>query len=331
LIGNVTVLWIVLGKKRMQSPTNSFLVNISIADIGMAVLNCLPSFIFMRDNVWILGSFFCSVSHFSSYLTISVSVFTLLALTKERYKVIMTPLTPRTKKTKMFRIIILIWIISVLISLPPALFALHVPLLNINMLNETSYLCIVQWPDGSQGDSFVDYSYNCVFFLLTYLIPGVIMIVSYSKMCSKLWRDKIVGNYSDALAKAREDKKNVVKMFIIIVTMFGICWLPYNIYFLYIYHDPDTAYLPYIKNVYLSLYWLAMANSCVNPFIYYFMNSRFQKQFNQVFKKIWLLSRYIKIKKIESERPKRGETRIVIKVNGKTFDRSIQRVLESQL
>ena len=34
----------------MRSPTNSFLVNLSIADIGMAVLNCLPGFHFMRDN-----------------------------------------------------------------------------------------------------------------------------------------------------------------------------------------------------------------------------------------------------------------------------------------
>ena len=38
------------GKRRMRSPTNSFLVNLSIADIGMAVLNCLPGFLFMRDN-----------------------------------------------------------------------------------------------------------------------------------------------------------------------------------------------------------------------------------------------------------------------------------------
>ena len=35
----------------MRSRTNSFLVNLSIADLGMAIFNCAPSFIFMRDRL----------------------------------------------------------------------------------------------------------------------------------------------------------------------------------------------------------------------------------------------------------------------------------------
>ena len=82
VLGNLTVLWIVLGavafgmekdifsrndllgKKKMQSPTNSFLVNISVADIGMALFNCLPSFLFMRDNEWLFGAVGCSICQF---------------------------------------------------------------------------------------------------------------------------------------------------------------------------------------------------------------------------------------------------------------------------
>ena len=119
-----------LAKKKMQSPTNSFLVNISLADIGMALFNCLPSFVFMRDREWVFGPVICSVCQFSSYLTISVSVFTLLAITRERYKVIMTPLAPRTKRMSMVRIIILIWLTSSLVSLPPALFSEHLSVSN---------------------------------------------------------------------------------------------------------------------------------------------------------------------------------------------------------
>ena len=35
----------------MRSRKNSFLVNLSIADLGMAIFNCVPSFIFMRDRL----------------------------------------------------------------------------------------------------------------------------------------------------------------------------------------------------------------------------------------------------------------------------------------
>ena len=69
ILGNTIVLWTVLGKsirnflrrfkaisfkmsahRRMWSLTNYFLVNLAIADLGMATLNCIPSFIFMRDR-----------------------------------------------------------------------------------------------------------------------------------------------------------------------------------------------------------------------------------------------------------------------------------------
>ena len=42
----------------MWSVTNYFLVNLTLADLMMSILNCIPSFIFMRDRyiVYILYS-----------------------------------------------------------------------------------------------------------------------------------------------------------------------------------------------------------------------------------------------------------------------------------
>lgn len=66
----------------------------------------------------------------------------------------------------------------------------------------------------------------------------------------------------------------VVKMFFIIVTIFGVCWLPYHAYFIYAYHDNSIVNKPFIQHVYLFFYWLAMANTMVNPIVYYWMNKR---------------------------------------------------------
>ena len=63
-------------------------------------------------------------------------------------------------------------------------------------------------------------------------------------------------------------------MFVVIISVFGVCWLPYHVYFLYSYHQPTIMTLPYIKHVYLGFYWLAMANCAVNPIIYYWMGNR---------------------------------------------------------
>ena len=72
----------------------------------------------------------------------------------------------------------------------------------------------------------------------------------------------------------------VVKMFMVVVVIFAICWLPYHVYFIYTYHNKEVTTKPYIQHVYLSFYWLAMANAMINPAIYYGMNARYVQQWN---------------------------------------------------
>ena len=85
-----------------------------------------------------------------------------------------------------------------------------------------------------------------------------------------------------AVTKSRNDKKKIVKMFALVILIFVVCWAPYHIYFIYSYHNPDIQSYSYIGHIYLSFYWLAMSNTCVNPIIYYWMNQRFRAYFNQV-------------------------------------------------
>lgn len=63
-------------------------------------------------------------------------------------------------------------------------------------------------------------------------------------------------------------------MFIVIVVIFAVCWLPYHAYFIYTHHDKAVTYARYVRHLYLAFYWLAMANAMVNPLIYYWMNAR---------------------------------------------------------
>lgn len=63
-------------------------------------------------------------------------------------------------------------------------------------------------------------------------------------------------------------------MFILVIVIFGFCWLPYHSYFIYTHFDSSILYKKYIQHVYLGFYWLAMANAMVNPIIYYWMNAK---------------------------------------------------------
>ena len=66
----------------------------------------------------------------------------------------------------------------------------------------------------------------------------------------------------------------VVKMMILVVVTFAICWLPYHVYFLITGLNKQLVKKKSIQQVYLSVMWLAMSSTMYNPIIYCCLNSR---------------------------------------------------------
>lgn len=66
----------------------------------------------------------------------------------------------------------------------------------------------------------------------------------------------------------------VVKMMIVVVCTFAICWLPFHIFFLLPYINPDLYLKKFIQQVYLASMWLAMSSTMYNPIIYCCLNDR---------------------------------------------------------
>lgn len=72
------------------------------------------------------------------------------------------------------------------------------------------------------------------------------------------------------------ERAKIVKMMIVVVIIFALCWLPYQAFFIVNYYLPSLfqdAGVQY-QRYYLIIYWLAMSNSMYNPIIIYFMNSK---------------------------------------------------------
>ncbi|XP_061888915.1 neuromedin-K receptor-like [Entelurus aequoreus] len=76
----------------------------------------------------------------------------------------------------------------------------------------------------------------------------------------------------------------VVKMMIIVLVTFALCWLPYHIYFIVTGLNKQLIKWKSIQQVYLSVLWLAMSSTMYNPIIYCCLNSRFRAGFKRVFR-----------------------------------------------
>ena len=69
----------------MQNVTNYFLVNLSFADLMMSCLNTSFNFTFMKSREWIFGEVYCTINNYIAYMSVAVSVFSLVAIAIDRY------------------------------------------------------------------------------------------------------------------------------------------------------------------------------------------------------------------------------------------------------
>lgn len=65
-------------------------------------------------------------------------------------------------------------------------------------------------------------------------------------------------------------------MLVIVVTMFGVCWLPLHTFMLVRDFHPSPHHDKLELGIYLGVHWLAMSNSFANPIIYSFTNDSFR-------------------------------------------------------
>ena len=105
-----------------------------------------------------------------------------------------------------------------------------------------------------------------------------ITIVVYTVICRKLWLRKIPGNVTTTnLAAAQKSKRKVVRLLVVIVLVFAICWFPsyINQYIWFVRPELSNS-LP--AEVQLCFLWLGHANSAINPCLYILLNSKFREE-----------------------------------------------------
>ena len=105
------------------------------------------------------------------------------------------------------------------------------------------------------------------YFVVNYLFPLSTMSILYSITARKLWFHAVPGK--ETLPNHQQPqipKKRAVCMLIIIVTVFALCWLPGQVYQLFVGVTGSQDKLPTFV-MYLC-YWLGHANSAINPWLY---------------------------------------------------------------
>ncbi|XP_071008572.1 substance-P receptor-like [Oncorhynchus clarkii lewisi] len=280
VIGNLVVIWIILAHKRMRTVTNYFLVNLAFAEASMSAFNTVINFAYSIHNEWYFGLGYCRFHNFFPIAAVFTSIYSMTAIALERYMAIIHPLRQRLSSAETRVVIGGIWVLALLLAFPQYYYSATDQL-------PGRTVCYIQWPEYT-NDTTMDFKkmYSVSVVLLYYFLPLCIMGCAYMVVGSSLWAGTIPGDSTHRYREQLIAKRKVVKMMIVVVCTFAVCWLPYHIYFLLQQFHPDPMQLfewRYIQQVYLAVLWLAMSSTMYNPIIYCCLNDRFRAGFQQVF------------------------------------------------
>ncbi|XP_047671823.1 tachykinin receptor 3-like [Tachysurus fulvidraco] len=273
VFGNLVVMWIIVAHRRMRTVTNYFLLNLAFSDASMAAFNTLINFIYAAHGDWYFGEAYCKFHNFFPVTSVFASIYSMTAISVDRYMAIIHPLKPRLSATATKVVIVCIWVLAVVLAFPLCFYS------TIRSLPRRT-ICYVAWPRPAE-DSLM---YHAIVSVLVYMLPLVVIGIAYTIIGVTLWGSEIPGDSSDNYHGQLRAKRKVVKMMIVVVVTFALCWLPYHIYFIVTGLNKQLNKRKSIQQVYLSVMWLAMSSTMYNPIIYCCLNNRFRAGFKRAFR-----------------------------------------------
>uniref|UniRef100_A0A0K0E6U2 G_PROTEIN_RECEP_F1_2 domain-containing protein n=1 Tax=Strongyloides stercoralis TaxID=6248 RepID=A0A0K0E6U2_STRER len=169
VIGNILVVVAVFTYRPLKKVQNYFLVSLACSDLAVATL-VMPFHVakFLTNGRWLFGFTICQFFTTADILLCTSSILNLCAIALDRYWAIHDPINYAHKRTLKFVcwIIILVWVASVIISVPP-----------IIGWNDWSKSELVDYCELNTEKAFVVFSASGSFF-----VPLIVMIIVYLKI-----------------------------------------------------------------------------------------------------------------------------------------------------
>ena len=281
LFGNLLVIYLVISRPHMRTSVNNLFANMAAADLLQAVFIVPDNVKFLYINTsWFsgaVGTALCKSVNFLYAISIAVSIITLLFVSVDQFYAVLFP----WRRVKLIRnwkaITALIWICSTIVMVP------HAVAFQVKINNYGSAVCEYDWTPLAPTLTAGKIHFLLIFIFL-YQLPLLLIAILYAFIARKLWFRKIPGNESEANRRSAEySKRRVVRMLVIVITLFAVCWLPVHVFHFITFYNNALSRL--IK-VSLLLTFVSHTTSAVNPCLYITLNRNFRKEFISICKLI---------------------------------------------
>uniref|UniRef100_A0A8C6TIA0 Urotensin-2 receptor n=1 Tax=Neogobius melanostomus TaxID=47308 RepID=A0A8C6TIA0_9GOBI len=267
ILGNLYTLVLLLRRRRCRRRHRAsccFIRTVlSLACADLLYLFTAPFIVYdSLASGWAFGEVGCRLLLSLDLLTMHASIFTLTAMSLDRYRAVAHPLhTSSTNSSGLLRVA-LAWGLAVALSLP-MMITLHLE----QGGEQEGQLCVPAWDEQSSK------AYLSVLFCTSILGPGLAIGALYATLGRLYWvsQTKPAWASGSSACSPRAPRPKVLLLILGIVLAFWACFLPFWVWQLLPLYQPDmlrTVPVGTQVTVNRILTSLTYGNSCVNPFFY---------------------------------------------------------------
>lgn len=278
---NAIVIWVLVSNRSLKQSLDRFIINLAFSDLinatTIAIFYIIQTVSASKESYILEFSFsyaniLCKVGTFLVSLTTSFSTLILAAISLERFRVIIYPLSIPIRKKWITIIIISIWLLVIIDA---------VALTMIHGISDTfPYMCFVK------TDNYIYITTVSILSTsLTSFFPIMVTLTSYTKIIIHLFKthpptDSTSQTLAIAVITRKRNRKIIVLLTITVISMLSS--FPYVIAYWYISFRPvfRKGIVAHQFNE-LADYWritevITLAPCTINPVLYNFASSNFK-------------------------------------------------------
>ncbi|KAG9334684.1 hypothetical protein JZ751_007218, partial [Albula glossodonta] len=266
-VSNLSVLAsVVWGRgRRLAAHLRPLIASLAAADLMMTFV-VMP--LDMAWNVtvqWYAGDAMCKLLCFLKLFAMHSSAFILVVISLDRHHAILRPLEALDAGRRNKRMLALAWSLSLLLASPQLFIFREIKAEGVDFTQ-----CVTH---GSFQQRWQETVYNMFHFVTLYVVPLLVMSCCYTRILIEINRQmhKSKGGEpclrrsgTDLIPKAR---MKTLKMTIIIVVSFVVCWTPYYLLGIWYWFHPQMLQVTpeYVHHI---LFVFGNLNTCCDPVIY---------------------------------------------------------------
>ncbi|XP_065138809.2 P2Y purinoceptor 2-like [Paramisgurnus dabryanus] len=270
---NITAMYFILFRTKRWKPTTIYMINLTICDTLYIFTLPFLIFYYADGNTWPFGEPMCKLIRFLFYTNLYGSILFLSCISMHRFLGVCHPVRSLSwMSARRARLVsVCIWL-TVLIFQSPILYFSRLTDgdSNIKACHDTTSKALF--------NNFM--VYTSVVMVLLFVLPFVVVLVCNGLIVRKLQQPGVGGGPSPERSKQKS-----VKMIIIVLLAFMLCFLPFHlnrsIYYGFRYMQVPCKIQERANMAYKVTRPLASANSCVDPILYFMAGQGFRNSISK--------------------------------------------------